>query len=436
MKWCIKIQLKVFIKQYKKLIIFFALAIAIRVVIAVVHLTVFAVVEYHGDFWQVLMMNTVEPYTDYDAYYKTLAREFIFGGWLPYLEKIPYGKYGLDLLYPPFFLYTISVMAFISVDLVFLPLFIADILLPIIIYKFLFKLKGKVIAEWGFLATAFCPLSIFYDGGMFLNTSLVTLFFILSLYFLSIDKYKAAIIILAVSCLFKQTVIFYVLPIILYVIFRTSENEQSSFTRFSRAFYYFGLFGLIIVLGSLPWIILSPSDYIRCLSVGQSPIFQPEFTIPHVTAPMQWYSFLIQLGAPYWLLYVVGFLNFTLLGLFIIQVTDMLLLSRWYKTKSLDWPKILDIIVFTSILSHLFFSRGVYKYYFAFHVPLVILWLAFHFSEVISNDKVKRRKILIIFLSASFVILIFPRMYYLLLIWVGVLLMMRINLKSHIRINP
>ncbi len=411
------------------------MAVAIRVVIAVIHLTVLAVVEYRGDFWQVLIINTIEPYTDYDFYYKTFAREFIFGGWLPYLEKLPYGKYDVEFLYPPFFLYAVSIMAFISLDLVFLPLFIADILLPLVIYKFLIKSKGKIVAEWGFLAAAFCPLSIFYDGGMFLNTSLVTLFFIISLYFLSIDRYIKAVIILAVSFLFKQTVIFYIFPIILYIVFRTSEKEESIFTRFSRTVYYFGLFALVVILGSLPWIILDPYDYVRSLSVGQSPTLQPEFITPHATAPMQWYSFLILFGAPYWLLYIVGFLTFTLLGLFIIQVADMLLLSRWYKKKSLDWPKILDIVVFTAILSHLFFSRGVYKYYFAFHVPIVILWLTFHFGEIISSDSRKSKNIILLFLGSSLLILIFPRMYYLLLIWVGVLLMARINLKSNIRIN-
>ncbi|MFX1258362.1 MAG: hypothetical protein ACFFAN_10915, partial [Promethearchaeota archaeon] len=248
-------------------------------------------------------------------------------------------------------------------------------------------------------------------------------------YFFSINRFKWAVFTLSVAFLFKQTVIFFILPLILYAILQSTEKKQSTVAYFKKAFLYFGIFIGTLFLGSLPWILLAPLNYINALSMGQSPTFEPIFKSPGSTCPIQWYSFLIPLGAPYWLLYIVGFLNFTLLGILIVEIVDLLLLSHWHRKKELDWLKILDLIVYTAILSHLFFSRGVYKYYFTFHIPLIVLWICFHYSEALVKNAVKQKRLLFLFIGISLIILIIHRFFYLLIIWIIFFVMVKKNLK-------
>ncbi len=75
-----------------------------------------------------------------------------------------------DLLYPPLFIYIISAPGIINIDLVFLPLFIADLLTPVILYKFLKNIFNEKIAKWGFILFIFSPLNKLYTGALFLNT--------------------------------------------------------------------------------------------------------------------------------------------------------------------------------------------------------------------------------------------------------------------------
>ena len=188
---------------------------------------------------------------------------------------------------------------------------------------------------------------------------------------------------------------------------------------------------MILFLGSLPWIILEPFNYIESLMAEQSITFNPQFILPGYSFPMKWYSFLIQFGAPYWLLYILGFLIFTFIGILLIEIIAMFMLYNWGKKGSLDWLKFLDLIVYIAFMSHLFFPRGVYKYYFTFHIPLVILWICFHFKDKLEDNDFLRKLWLLLFISGSFVILIFPRMYYLLIIWVLFFIIVKINLTQN-----
>lgn len=417
------------IKSRKKIAGIYLLSILIRVVIAIIQIFYLSIGSFADNASNQLLFNLLEPYLDYKYYYEIYAYEFIHGGWIPYISPTFYDSMPLPYLYPPFFLYIISIPALFSVDLIFLPLFLADILLPFLIYKILITLKSQKVAEWGFLATALCPLSIFYNGGLFLNTSIVTIFFVMSLYYITIKRFRLAIAMLSISFLFKQIVLFSIFPLLLYVILQESENKGSILIYFKNIVVYCGILIGIIFIGSLPWILLDPLKYLTALSLGQFPTLNPEFKSPALNWPIQWYSFLISLGAPYWLLYFVGFLNFTLLGIFIVEIVSLYFIYYWNQNKTLDWLKILDLIVYIAILSHLFTSRGVYKYYFTFHVPLIVLWICFHFYESLEAKSSNRTKYLFIFITISLIVLFIYRLIYLLLIWTIFFLMLRKNLK-------
>ncbi|UCD02186.1 MAG: hypothetical protein JSV23_03990 [Promethearchaeota archaeon] len=392
-------------------------------------------------------MNTVEPYSDYKFWYQGFAEQFLYDDWLPYMQQIEdpskyknileyilniiIGNRNLNFIYPPFFFYSIIIPSLISIDLVFLPLLLANLLLPFVIYKFLDNIYGKNVAEWGFMATALSPISIFYNGGLLLNTSYITLFFTIALYFTSINRFSLATVFLSISILFKQTVVFFVLPFLVYVTLQywKNKNDKKIISYFKGFIKYSGIIFVITFLGSLPWIIINPKNYIESLLAEQSITFNPEFSDLAYNFPVQWYSFLIRLGAPYWLLYILGFLTFTYIGIMLIEIIVVLLLYKCYKKNTLNIIKFLDVIVYTAFLTHLFFPRGVYKYYFTFHIPLIILWLCFHFNDIISSDRSKGSKWMLIFILVSLVIIVIPRLYYLIIIWGIIVLIIRTNLN-------
>ncbi len=442
------------LKHNKKLIFILLISLIIQIALLIVF-QVFSWVSQHSsnEPWFIFLMNTFEPYSDYKYWYQGFAKQFYYENWLPYfnvptdpnkyrnlllyLVDIILGNQNLPFIYPPFFFYSIIIPAFININLVFLPLLLANLLLPIVVYKFLANFTKKKVAEWGFITTALSPLLLFYNGGLLLNTSYVTLFFVLALYFMSIKRFTWAIIFLSVACLFKQTTIFFFLPFLIYIVLVSTNRESNHihFVYFKKLLKYSGILVGILFLGSLPWIILEPYNYLESLMADQSLTFNPQFILPQYNFPVKWYSFLIQFGAPYWLIYILGFLTFSFIGILIIEIIAMFKIYNWGRKGSLDWLKFLDIIVYTAFLSHLFFPRGVYKYYFTFHVPLVILWICFHFKDKLMNNDFLRKLWLFLFISVSFVILIFPRMYYLIIIWMLFLSIVKINLTQNRKKN-
>ena len=433
-------KLIIFLSLKKKIVIIFLFAVLIRVCIATLHLMNLIPHTLNDTPINRLFLFTLEPYADYRAWYQIQVYNLLYTKWLPYSSEFVFPEFTattieeiiqymlvvfkelrtFNFYYPPLFLYTLSLPSLISIELAFLPLFIADLLLPIVIYKFLVNQRGKKVAEWGFIATALCPLLILYTGGLFLNTSLVTLFFIITLYFIVIERFKMASFMIAISFLFKQTILFYFLPIIFYNIFQSCNKKKAeSLCQYFKEFLiHISIVAGVLFCGSLPWIFINLKYYLLSLNVGQNPTLSPEFNPLFINSPMHWYDFLINLNAPYWLLYILGFPNFTSLGIILVEIFGFVLIIYWHRKKTLNWLKLLDILVITALLTHLFFLRGVYKYYFTFHIPLIVLWATFHYGESLSKNKSLRKNGGIIFILVSFAILLVPRDFYLIIIWI------------------
>lgn len=420
------IRLSNFLRENKGMIILFGLSISIRIIISLSQIFFWTI---NSPPWNFLIPEIFEPYLDYLYYYRKFAEEFIYHGWLPYVSQTSDPILN-SYLYPPLFLYLISIPTLFSSNLVFLPLFLADITLPIVIYKVLKKTSNHMIAKWGFLAVALCPISVFYNGGFFLNTSLVTLFFILSLYFIYNRKFKGGIFMLGLAFLLKQIILFFMLPVLFYVILKSVENNAKITSYIKQTIIYGGILIATLFIGSIPWVLIVPNDYLNTIFMGQGLTLNPEFTYPQLTYPLTWYSFLIALGAPYWSLYICGFLNFTLIGIISIEVLTIFLINYWYKRRTLTWIKFLDVLIYEVILVHLFLSRGIFKYYLTFIVPLAVLWICYHFKKNLQTSPSQYNKFLFLFLLISLSILFIPRFYYLLGIWVIFFLMLKWNLKN------
>ncbi|MFW9877317.1 MAG: hypothetical protein ACFFG0_29865, partial [Candidatus Thorarchaeota archaeon] len=330
----------------------------------------------------------------------------------------------LNFIYPPLFFYVLILPSFISIQVMFLPLLITNVLLPIVLYKFLSKNFDQNVAEWGFIATALNPLYLFYSGGLALNSSLITLFFILTLYYLSENRYGYAILFLGISILFKQIILFLAPPILMYIALNSVIDKKYPSINNSKKkfFFYSAILIIILFIGSIPWIFVTPLNYL--FSVFAPGILPPtlfptfHFPYPHYHYPIFWYDFLYNLKAPYIIFWIFGFLNFTYIGIIILEIVITYMVYYWHKKNILNWVKFFDIIIYSSFLSYLFFPRGLYKYYFSFHVPLIVLWICFHFGYKLSNINLKRTNWILIITLISIIFMLLPRTFYLVLIWI------------------
>lgn len=405
----------------KSLAIIFIFSIITRTLVAVIHETLWNIKD---PFLVQLVLASLEPYLDYQYFYRRFAEAFISRQWVPYTFDVD-DPILAAYAYPPLFLYVISIPAIISKDLVFIPLLLSDLALPFVIYYILREHDSRT-ARWGFLATILSPFLIAYNGGFFFNTSLVTLFLIISLYFIHRKQFDKGILFLAISFLFKQITLFLFIPILVYAIL-TSLGEKDRIGQYLKfALRYTGIFVITVFIGSLPWIVTCPSCYLNTL-FRSKPTLSPKFIPPPINWPIHWYDFMITLGAPYWLVYAFGFMTFSSIGIILVEISSAGLLIYWHRKKLLSWRKFLNLTVYTFILIHLFFPRGVYKYYFTILVPLTVLWITFNFTYDISRHS---KKFLLKFLIVSLAILFLHRLIYLLTIWTGLLYMIYIDLKK------
>ncbi|MFW9878504.1 MAG: hypothetical protein ACFFG0_35940 [Candidatus Thorarchaeota archaeon] len=388
--------------------------------------------------WFIFLTQTIEPYSDYKIWYQTFGRQTLFGGWLPYMEIFDVvvteeewynfwfveneGLF-LNFIYPPLFFYILILPSFISIELMFLPLLITNVLLPIAIFKLLSKSFSQKVAEWGFIATALNPLYLFYNGGLVLNSSLITLFFILALYYLSEHRYGYTILFLGISILFKQIILFLVPPILMYISLNSDIDQKVAFLNNNKKkfLYYSVILIIILFIGSLPWILVTPGNYL--FSVFAPGILPPtifpafHFPYPHYHYPIFWYDFLYNVKAPYIVFWVFGFLNFTYIGIIILEIIITYMVYSWHRKNILNWVKFFDIIIYSAFLCFLFFPRGLYKYYFSYYVPLIVLWICFHFGNKLSNNSVKGTNWILVIILISIIFMLLPRTIYLILIW-------------------
>ncbi|MBN1802973.1 MAG: glycosyltransferase family 39 protein, partial [Candidatus Lokiarchaeota archaeon] len=223
-----------------KITILFILSLLIRVFIMVLQILFLDINrDLQFDNIETILLSTIEPYPDYKLWYQLFAENFVKGNWIPY-NRIPFIQCGLEsyqdylylyahgLINPPLFLYVITIPALIDVSLVFVPLLLADILLPFVIYKFVRKFLSQKLARWAFLLTCFSPLLILYTGGLLLNTSLITLFFIIALYYIASENYSLGVFFLGIAVLFKTIVIFFILPCIVYISLKSRKKRVLS----------------------------------------------------------------------------------------------------------------------------------------------------------------------------------------------------------------
>jgi 4-amino-4-deoxy-L-arabinose transferase-like glycosyltransferase len=184
----------------------------------------------------------------------------VYGGWLQMVSHglVPYRDF-LTYTYTPLFLYSLyPFYATAGIQVASVPIVVSDAATSLVVYLLARKWANQKMAFAAGLAYALSPLALFYEGYLWLSSQPTTFFLLLSLYLGSTDKPKASFVTLAISILFKQEAAF-ILPVFLWWQFKRNRTE---------AWKGASLFILTMLLISLPFLLISPGNYLEDLTYG------------------------------------------------------------------------------------------------------------------------------------------------------------------------
>ena len=334
-----------------------------------------------------------EGYGDFYAYYIDYVNAFV-NGWNPYSgHQNPEDRLN-GYVYGPFYIYFIALGSILfdlnAFDSIVYSNIIFDSLSYVMVYILLKRVTGNVISFIAALIGSFSPVSLFYMAIKGLNAPMMNFFFLLFLYYYLEKKDTRSMMILAIATLTKQFPLFFALPAGFWMMRRYGILKGISFIL---------LFIFFVLLFSLPWIIYSPVLYFLRLFApgdgktryicpknseatnlvhgalaeacsGQNP--GAEIPASELSMSVKMLFFLVN-GHFIFFAYVI------LLGLLAFTSYD-------YMEKN---PHLyFRFVAGYFFMLHATIARGIYKYYLAFLIPLMILALVPGVSDKSLNIKI------------------------------------------------
>ncbi len=342
-----------------------------------------------------------EAVSDGEFIYPEYVYAFRFENWDIYDSSY---DFPLDVYYyGPFFVYVLTFISLfiglfnpslsnteISYNTVFFSSHLFDALNSVMIFLILIKIKndGEIkrrrILLSSFLAICYnlMPMVLFYNGIMGLNSYMFTFFTLLSLYFYCERKTVLSSVTLALSFLTKQTSLFF-LPVWFLILARNDLKESIK---------YLVTFLIAYIYLSIPWIFMHPAYYNGVLfAQGYSGIV--DLSLDYLR-PANLFHSLFYLGATklatgyYWLnKFYIPFIIFSLVFYRISLLKGDLLNKDFSSFFSFNAIYIIGI--------HVFLSRGIYKNYYPFLFPFILIAI----SEWVLNME-KNWKIILVSLTA------------------------------------
>lgn len=202
-------------------------------------------------------LGTLNIYTDFERLYSHQLA-YLAQGYLPYLD-IPYSS-------PPLFLYSLfpfyesggpaAASAFIV---------IADSLAAVFVYLIAEKASPRPVAIVAALGYALSPLALYFEGYLWFNSEPAVLFVLVSIYLFQRGKWDLSALAFGIAVLFKQDALF-ILPVIAYMHLRVrGGNRLRSISIFLGT----------LLIGSLPFLLLAPSPYLKSVSYGLLGSYSP-----------------------------------------------------------------------------------------------------------------------------------------------------------------
>ena len=361
-----------------------------------------------GFFWMFYDENDVlievweiEAYIDASYYYEPYLYNFRFLNWNPYaggegpLDGYAYGPiflFGLYLislvvsLFNPNMSRTILVSESVKwTHIVFDSLCVILLYLIIISLKAFKekKVKKHIVGFLGASSLMLMPINLLYVDSIYLNIPQMTLFTMIAFLLFMRERYKVTAFMLTIACLSKQMPLFLLAP--WFLIIWKKKDLRTAIVDF---LFTFLLTSFII---SLPWMFVSPYEYfaklfgpgkpLAILSLdnayrGSTVTLAHSFLYLGSESLAQFYKVINDYMIPFLLIYIIS------------------LLITYFKGKEIGNDESLFTLHTTWIIliSHVFLSRGVFKYYDAFITPFIVLLIILYLDKFIGIGIGKLRK--------------------------------------------
>jgi len=327
----------------------------------------------------------IEGYVDASYYYQPYLYAFRYQNWNPYLGgEGPLNGYA----YGPLFIYGLYFISlFVSIinpslsnfqvviesvkwthivfdSLSVVMLFVIIINLDVLKPKKYSKYFTGVITS---IVYIFMPFNLMYIDALNLNIPQMTFFVLLGLFLFKKEKYILSSFVMTLGWLSKQMPLFLVIPWFI-ILWKKNEDLKRAIIDFFLPFLIFTL------MFSIPWLILSPLGYLFRLFGPGKPLSLVSLSSKYNGYTVTLAHSFLKLGSEtlaniYLLInkYMIPFFIFYLLTLLISYFNALEIFN--------DEKQFYIYNTIVVLVSHIFISRGIYKYYDAFFSPFFIIFL-------------------------------------------------------------
>jgi Gpi18-like mannosyltransferase len=336
-------------------------------------------------------------YSDFTYYYVDWIQGWFEDGWYPYTDwaLAINGDNMYKYSYPPIFLYFLVLLWRSGMTHLWMafPMILADVCcagMVFLIVKEIFKKNNSsTIAFFAGLIMCLSPINIIYNGVYWLNPGPVTLFTLVSFYFLLKKKWRQTFFWLALATMTKQNALFFSYPVFMIMLGDRIKNEgikRGSLNSVMNALYYI----IICLLCSIPWIFISPANYgAHLLFPGQMLKLNFDIKDPIVNNTIQFSWSVNQLGISGFFLNFIAFginsMLFMIIGANLIAIP---LFWRSFKGK-LGKIELFEWLSMYTIITHIFMPRGIYKFYSAYYMPIILIALLCSLFSFSKNQYIK-----------------------------------------------
>lgn len=338
-------------------------------------------------------------YGDFQSYYFSWTKAWFEQDWYPFNDWQETVTHRDDPLYmysyPPLFLYFLLIIWRPGMTNLWIaiPMIVTDAACAGMVFLILKEIikgsKSNLFAFVGGIIMAFSPINIVYVGIYWLNTGPVTLFTLVALYFVIKKKWFQAFFWLAIAAMTKQNALFLTYPIFMIMV-----GEKVQQMKLKKAIFESISVGLVFVItcffAAIPWIFITPIQVgAHMLYPGQMLMLNTTILEPTIRKAISFSWSLLQLGFGGIFLDIIAFLLNSML-LMIIAATAITIPIFWrsYKGK-LDEIEFFEWISIYTIITHIFMPRGVYKFYSAYYMPILLIALIgtlLYYSEKIISS--------------------------------------------------
>jgi len=185
----------------------------------------------------------------YFVYVKQLS--YLAQGYIPYRD-IPYSSTPLFIyaLYPFYLLGGASAAS--------IPIIVSDALSSVFVFLIARRIARERVAIAAGLAYALSPIALFFEGYLWLNSEPVLLFVLVGIYSLQLGKPSVSALALGLAVLFNQDALFVLPPVLVFYVAKRRAGDLRSLL----------LLVLTVAVGSLPFLLAFPIQYVKSVSYG------------------------------------------------------------------------------------------------------------------------------------------------------------------------